>query len=61
MNNKSGLKCQCGEYVSYSFQWDSYYCEKCEMWTEDACGCKEECEFKNRPEKPVILRKEDNL
>ena len=43
---------KCGSEVQYSNQYDSYYCELCNVWLERKCD-DTGCEFcSNRPEKP---------
>jgi hypothetical protein len=40
------------EKLSYSAEYDSYYCDHCNMWIEDICTDRD-CEFcKHRPERP---------
>ena len=42
----------CKETKKYSEEYDCYYCESCNRWSEDKCG-DPTCEFCNsRPESP---------
>ena len=42
----------CGAPVSYSSEYDAYYCESCDQWLEEACD-DPFCEFcAHRPERP---------
>ena len=44
--------CDCGSKKKYSEEYDTYYCESCNIWLEDECD-DAGCEFcKDRPKKP---------
>lgn len=43
----------CSSPSLYSYDYDAYYCEKCNVWLEAECG-DENCEFcRERPERPL--------
>lgn len=47
-------KCEkCNSKLSYNEKWDSYYCYKCNVWTEKQCDDPKCFYCPNRPEKPV--------
>lgn len=50
------LKCKhCGNDVLYSEEYDAYYCDPCNEWTEDICTDRD-CEYcKNRPNRPKAV------
>jgi len=49
----------CNEAGKYNDQFDSYYCEKCDIWIENFC-INPTCMFcADRPEKPSLGTKEN--
>lgn len=54
MNNHSSSDiCSCNSKKEYSEQYDCYYCQPCNKWTEDKCD-DVECEFCSiRPNTPL--------
>jgi hypothetical protein len=52
-------KCQnngCNKYLKYNSNWDSHYCDKCDIWTDKKCD-DVDCTYCNiRPEKPSLVQ-----
>jgi hypothetical protein len=48
------MKCvKCNTENEYSWEYDSYFCPKCNVWTESKCKDKD-CKFcLDRPETPM--------
>ena len=44
--------CQCGTIKSYSDEYDTYYCEKCNVWLEDICTDRDCVYCNSRPVTP---------
>lgn len=48
---------KCKHNLKYNSQWDSYFCDKCDIWTDDQCR-DPACMFcPDRPKKPSLSRK----
>jgi len=45
--------CTCGECKLYSEEYDSYYCGKCNQWSEDICNDRECLFCRTRPLTPL--------
>lgn len=49
----TNLKCAHGEhYKKYNVKYDSFYCELCNQWLTQGCGC---AYCRARPEKPINI------
>lgn len=50
--NKNYICKKCNSVLLYCEEYDTYYCPKCDEWSEEKCG-DPDCYFCNeRPEKP---------
>jgi len=48
-----GRKCDCGTILVYYDKYDTYFCPKCNKWTESKCN-DPSCDYcKNRPKMPL--------
>jgi len=44
--------CQCGAVKLYSEEYDTFYCEKCNIWIEDICTDRDCVYCNSRPSTP---------